>query len=511
MQKELVIQTKVNGADIALMRDGKLMELHREEYGGAFQVGDLYFGTVKKVMPGLNAVFVDIGYSRDAFLHYHDLGPDIPSYQKFLSEIRHKRVHTHLLAPFKFEKPIHKDGVITKVFKTGDRVVAQIMKEPISTKGPRLTTAISLPGRYLILIPFADNVSVSKKIESKEERSRLKDLLKSIKPEGFGVIVRTVSEGHSVAELDQDLRELVSRWKTIYHNIKNQKKVVYREPQKVELMLRDMFNDSFEKITVDNPALHQELKSYIKTIAPEKSDIVKLQEPKNNIPLFSELNINRQLTSLFGKIVNIGGGAYLVVEHTEAMHVIDVNSGSKRMRDDNQEETALKTNLEATAEIARQLRLRDMGGIIVIDFIDMRNADNRKKLLDTMKEQMQDDRAKHTILPVSRFGLLQITRQRVRPEKQEDDKPVCPLCKGSGNAPPTLIVAEQLETRLKEIITKQKGPISLQVHPYLQAFLTKGWPSKRMQWLWEYKKFIRVTSKEEFAITHFEFSSSPED
>ncbi|MBI1184150.1 Rne/Rng family ribonuclease [bacterium] len=499
------MQTSEHGAEIALLRDGKLMEIHRENYGGAFQVGDIYFGKIKKIMPGLRAAFVDIGHPKDAFLHYHDLGPDVPSLLKFIDEMRHKRIHTHLLAPFNFVPPIHKDGKIEDVFKVGDQILVQIVKEPISTKGPRLTSAISLPGRYVILIPFADNVSVSKKIESREERIRLKDLIKSIKPKGFGVIVRTASDHRTVNELDQDLRELLQKWKEIYQNIKQHKKILYREPQKVELLLRDMFNDSFEKITVDNKELHHELREYISTIAPQKKDIVRLYEPKTHVPLFSELNINRQLQSLFGKIVNIGGGAYLVIEHTEAMHVIDVNSGSKRLKDSNQEETALKTNLEAAAEIARQLRLRDMGGIIVIDFIDMRNADNKKKLLHAMKDQMADDRAKHTILPPSRFGLIQITRQRVRPENKDDDKPVCPLCKGTGNAPPTPTVVEQLESRLREIGPSQQGKITLHVHPYLEAFLTKGFPSKRLKWAWQYKKPIAISSHEEFAITHFEF------
>lgn len=505
MQKELVVQTNANGAEIALLRDGKLMEIHREEYGGEFQVGDIYFGKIRKVMPGLNAAFVDIGYAKDAFLHYHDLGPDIPSFKKFLEDLRHKRIHTHLLAPFQFVAPIHKDGKIDKVFAAGEQIVVQIMKEPISTKGPRLTSAISLPGRYVIVIPFADNVSVSKKIESKEERARLKELIRSIKPKGFGVIVRTASQGRSVSELDQDLRDLVIKWKTIYENAKAQKKVLYKEPQKIELLLRDMFNDSFEKITVDNQSLYKELRNYVGAIAPDKADIVKLHEPKEHVALFSELNINRQLQSLFGKIVNIGGGAYLIIEHTEAMHVVDVNSGSKRLKDLGQEETALKTNLEAAGEIARQLRLRDMGGIIVIDFIDMRSAENRKKLFDAIKEQMSDDRAKHTILPPTRFGLIQITRQRVRPENKGDEKPVCPLCKGTGNAPPTLMVAEQIETRLREIARENVGPIRLQVHPYLQAFLTKGWPSTRMKWIWEYKRLIVIDSHEDYGITHFEF------
>ena len=506
MPKELVVQSTKEGLEIALLRDGRLMEIHRENYGGKFQVGDIYLGKVRKIMPGLNAVFIDIGYPKDAFLHYHDLGPDVPTFKKFQEEIRHKRVHTHLLGPFAFDAPIHKDGKMVDVFKPGEPMAVQIMKEPISTKGPRLTTAISIPGRYVILLPFADNVSVSKKIESREERTRLKELIRAIKPKGFGVIVRTVSAEKSVEELDTDIKSLMEKWKEIYTNLKLQKKVIYREPQKVLLMLRDMFDDSFEKVTVDSQDLQKELKEYLKEIAPTRSDLVKLEEPKDHIPIFSALNINRQLQSLFGKIVNIGGGAYLVIEHTEAMHVIDVNSGSKRLKNSNQEDTALKTNVEAAGEIARQLRLRDMGGIIVVDFIDMRQAENRKKLMQAMKDQMADDRAKHTILPPTRFGLIQITRQRVRPENKTEESPQCSLCKGTGKAAPSLMVAEQIEVRLEEVMNDRKGKVTLLVHPFLEAFLTRGFYSKRVQWMMKYKKSIKIKSEEQFGITHFEFA-----
>lgn len=505
LQKELVIQSSAKGLDIALLCDGKLMEIHHEENGGEFLVGDMYLGRVKKVMPGLNAAFIDIGYPKDAFLHYHDLGPDVPTLLKFVEDTRLKRVHTHLLSAYQFASPIHKDGQMVDVYKTGDYIMVQIMKEPISTKGPRLTSALAIPGRYVILMPFANHVSVSKKISTHEERTRLKDLITNIKPKGFGVIVRTASENRTVSELDQDIKDLLAKWKDVYNNLRQQKRILHRESQKVELLLRDMFDDSFERITVDTPALLEELRGYVNGMAPQRKDVVRLYETRKNIPLFSELNINRQLQSLFGKIVNIGGGAYLIIEHTEAMHVIDVNSGSKRIKNHDQEETALKTNLEAAAEIARQLRLRDMGGIIVIDFIDMRQAQNRRRLMDEMIDQMADDRAKHTILPPSKFGLVQITRQRVRPENTQADKPVCPMCKGTGNAPPTLMVAEQIEMRMKEITKEKKGTLRLRVHPYLAAYLTKGWPSIRLRWMAMHKRIVLIDAQDDSSINHFEF------
>lgn len=506
MQQELVIQTRPGGVDIALLKEGKLLEIHHENYGGEFQIGDICLGKIKKINPSLRATFVDIGAERQGFLHYHDLGPNIPTFQDFVKGVWNKQVHTHLLSAFSFSKPIHKDGKIEHVFKSGDRIPVQIVKEPISTKGHRLTTQISLAGRYVILLPFGDNVSVSKKIEDNEERHRLKDIVKSIKPKGFGVIVRTVSDGKSVTELHKDLNELVAKWKSIYHNLREKKRRLYREPQKAEMVLRDILNDSFSSVKVDNDALYRELKEYLNEIAPTKQDLLKLQKPQNGATLFGELGIAKQLQNLLGKIVNIGAGAYIVIEHTEAMHVIDVNSGSKRQRNQNSDESALKTNMEAAEEIARQLRLRDMGGIVVIDFIDMRSAENRRKLIDKMREVMADDRAKHTILPLSRFGLLQITRQRVKPEKKEGEIQVCPLCKGTGTASPTLSVAEEVESRLKELMAEKKPKkVQLFVHPYIEAYLRNGFPSTRLKWMWEFKKPISISSNHEFAITHFEF------
>lgn len=506
MQKEIVVQTRKGGVDIALLREGKLLEIHHEEYGGEFQVGDICLGKIKKVAPMLNAVFVDIGAERQGFLHYHDLGPDIPTFKKFIEGLQRKQVHTHLLSAFKFVPPIHKDGSINNVFKQGDKIPVQIVKEPISTKGHRLTSQISLPGRYIILLPFGDNVSVSKRIEDRQERQRLREIIRSIKPKGFGVIVRTASMGQSVTELDADLKNLVANWKEVYTNLKSQKRRLYREPQKAELMLRDMLNDSFNTIKVDDSALFGELEEYLQAIAPDKKKILKLQEPQNGATLFGELGIAKQLQNLLGKIVNVGGGAYIVIEHTEAMHVIDVNSGSKRQKNDSQEHSALKTNMEAAEEIARQLRLRDMGGIVVIDFIDMRNIDHRRKLIESMKSFMADDRAKHTILPLSKFGLMQITRQRVRPEKQEGDVQICPLCKGTGHASPTLAVGEEIESRLKELLREKKPKkVIVRVHPYLEAYIRSGFPSKRWRWMLEFKKRILVRSEDEFAITHFEF------
>ncbi|MCB0738384.1 MAG: Rne/Rng family ribonuclease [Bacteroidetes bacterium] len=506
MRKELVIQTRDGGVDIALIREGKLLEMHHEDYGGEFQVGDICLGKVRKVAPQMNAVFVDFGAEKPGFLHYHDLGPDIKSLKSFSEGLWSKKVHTHLLSSFKFLPAINKDGKMVDVLEAGDRVPVQIVKEPISTKGHRLTSQLSLPGRFVILLPFSDAVSVSKKIEDREERTRLKDIIKSIKPKGFGVIVRTVAEGKSVTDIDQDLKGLMAKWKETYTNLKDKKKKLYREPQKAELVLRDMLNDSFESVVVDNAALFKELQSFIKDIAPDKHNLLKLHETSGGNTIFGDLGIAKQTQNLLGKIVNIGGGAYLVIEHTEAMHVIDVNSGSKRQKNDSQEESALRTNLAAAEEISRQLRLRDMGGLIIIDFIDMRSVENRRTLQNAMINFMADDRAKHTILPLSKFGLMQITRQRVRPEKQDDEPNVCPLCKGTGNAPPTIHVAEEIELRLKELISSKKPKrVHLSVHPYLEAFLKKGFPSKRMKWILEYKKKVKISSNEKFDITHFEF------
>ena len=415
MKTELVISASSDQADIALLEDGRLQELIKEKGDDSFSVGDVYLGTVKKLATGLNAAFVDVGYEKDAFLHYHDLGPQIKSWQTYLRRtLKGKQLSN--ITNFKAEPNIEKEGNIGDVLKQGDQILVQITKEPISTKGPRITAELSIAGRFVVLVPFSNRVSVSQKIRERDEKDRLKKLVRSIKPKGFGVIIRTVAKGQSAEELQSDLDNLVRKWSQLHKSIKRSNKPVriFREMNRASAFLRDVFNESFTSITIDNKDLCEEVKDYLDEIKPGASKMVK--EYSGQMPLFQFSSVDRQIKGAFGRSVSMTKGAYLIIEHTEALHVVDVNSGNRTNTADNQESNALQVNLLAAVEVARQLRLRDMGGIVVIDFIDMNSAENRKAVYEKMESEMKRDRARHKILPISRFGLMELTRQRVRPE-----------------------------------------------------------------------------------------------
>ncbi len=479
------------------------MELHHDSIGDDFLVGDVYLGRIRKLITGLNAAFVDIGHDKDAFLHYHDLGPDIRSSMKFSDQILKSGARDFRLQHFRFEPEIVKTGKIDDVFKPGQQVIVQVVKEPISTKGPRLSSALSLSGRYLILMPFSNVVSLSKKIEDRPERDRLKKIITGLRPKNHGIIVRTNAEGVSLEELEQDLKRLLSDWDKLCTELAAGKAKLSTEVDKTVSILRDILNSDYQRITVDSPAIFKQVKKYLSATSPDHEDILKLY--KGDKPLFEYMDIDKNIKTLFNKIVNIGAGAYLIIEHTEAMHVIDVNSGSKRVRQIDQEATSLKTNTEACKEIARQLRLRDMGGIVVIDFIDMRDPNNRKALYERMRDEMADDRAKHTILPLSKFGIMQITRQRVRPEIHIDESIPCPVCNGTGHLAKDHPINEEIETRLDAFIRDTKpASVTLRLHPYLYGFYTSGFPSLRMQLMWRYKKMIRIEKQENLMLNQYE-------
>lgn len=418
INRELIISSDVSEVSIVLLEDKQLVEFHKEQSNTNFSVGDVYYGRIRKILPGLNAAFVDIGNQKDAFLHYLDLGSQIRSLIEYTRLATKGNKAQSDMDSFKLLPDIDKSGKISDFLSAGDYLPVQIAKEPINTKGPRISAEISFAGRYLVLVPFSNRVSVSQKIRSSEERGRLKRLIQSIRPNNFGVIIRTVAEGKKVEELDADMRFLISKWEQLSNNLANlttSAKLV-SELDRTSVMLRDILNESFNGIHVDNNEIYEEVKSFINTIAPQKTDIVKLYKGKD--PVFDYFGITKQIKGLFGKIVTIRNGVYLIIEHTEAMHVIDVNSGHRLNKENTQEENALAVNLEAATEIARQLRLRDMGGIIIVDFIDMHEAKNRKLLFEKLQQEMSKDRAKHTILPATKFGLIQITRQRVRPETE---------------------------------------------------------------------------------------------
>lgn len=502
MKKELIVSYEDERTKIALLEDGRLLELHEEQDHNEFVVGDLFLGKVKKLAPTLNAAFVNIGSGKDAFLHYQDLGPDFLSYQRFIKDTFSKKQQNSGLKNFEIQKEINKNGLIDKVISKDDTVLLQITKEPISTKGPRISTQISLTGRFLVLIPFDNKVSISKKITSYEEKERLRTLIESIKPEGFGVIIRTVAEGKKVAELHNDMNSLIQKWESTFKNIQKNKvpAKVLSEDDKASAILRDNFNADYVSIICDDEDLVRDMRDYLEVIAPERKNIVQFYDKPT--PLLEYYNVEKQLKQSFGKHVNIPSskGAYLVIEHTEALHVIDVNSGPN-ISSAATREHALNVNKMAATEIARQLRLRDMGGIIVVDFIDMTNPEHRKDLYEHMKTEMSRDKAKHKILPPSKFGLIQITRQRTRPEKQIETTEENPNADGEILAP--IVVVERMEEAIRNLIATEKGKLYLHVHPFVEAYLTKGIHSIQMKWFVKYKKWVTFIPRDSFKYLEF--------
>jgi len=505
--KDLIIDVGVSEVSLALLEDKQLIELNKEKRSVKFSVGDIYLGKVKKIMPGLNAAFVNVGYERDAFLHYLDLGAQFRTLHKYYSTAVQRQGRIMPLHKIKPEEDIDKEGKITDVLSTGQTVLVQITKEPISTKGPRLASEISLAGRNLVLIPFSDKVSISSKIDSAEEKNRLKTLVQSIKPKNYGVIVRTVAEGKKVALLDAELRELVKRWESAFSSIRKETKtprLFIGEMNRTSTILRDMLNVTFNSIHINDHVLAEDVRNYIREIAPEKEKIVKVYH--GTLPIFDHFGINKQIKALFGKTVSFKHGAYLIIEHTEALHVIDVNSGNRSRSGNDQESNALEVNMEAATEIARQLRLRDMGGIIVVDFIDMQTSENKQLLYDKVKEIMGNDRTKHNILPLSKFGLMQITRQRVRPEMNIVTDEKCPSCQGTGQTRPTILFVDELERDLLFIVDKIKTRnIILNVHPFVAAYLKKGIIPLYRKWNIKYRILLKVQAVTSYHMLEYHF------
>ncbi len=506
MNSELVVDVQPSEISIALLEDKRLVELNHEGREEQFAVGNIYLGRVKKIMPGLNAAFVDVGYEKDAFLHYLDLGSNFNTLYQFTTQILSDRKKVPAIQKIKLQPEIEKNGSINDILKTGQDILVQIAKEPISTKGPRLTAEISIAGRFLVLIPFADKVSVSQKIKTEEERVRLKQLIQSIKPKGFGVIVRTVAEEKKVAELDNELKILVKRWEEAIAKVQQSKGVslILEELGRTVGIIRDLFSPSFKHIHINDPVIYTEIRDYVELIAPERKDIVKLY--KEELPIYDSFGISKQIKSAFGKTVSFKSGAYLIIEHTEALHVVDVNSGNRSKAGNGQEANALDVNLAAADEIARQLRLRDMGGIIVVDFIDMHETDNRQKLYERMRDQMSNDRAKHNILPLSKFGLMQMTRQRVRPVMDIDIEETCPTCYGTGHTKPSILFTDQLESKIDFLVNKLNiKQFTLHLHPYVDAFISKGLISMKLQWKLKFGKGCKVIASQKLGFLQYKF------
>ncbi|MFI3318377.1 MAG: Rne/Rng family ribonuclease [Rikenellaceae bacterium] len=500
MNRELVINVTPAEITIALCEDKVLVELNKEQTQSGFAVGDIYLGKVRKIMPGLNAAFVNIGHERDAFIHYLDLGSHFGSLDKIVSSHQPGKRGVKVES-LKLQETVEKGGKISSHLQVGQSIMAQIAKEAISTKGPRLTSDISLAGRNVVLVPFSNKVFLSQKIRAAEDKKRLKRIASEVLPKNFGVIIRTAAVNAKDEDIKLDIEQLIDRWRTTLQNIRKKEvpAQLMSELDRANTIIRDTFNGSFSQIVVDDEAMYTNIRNYIRLIEPEQEKIVKLY--KGSVPIFDNFDISKQIKSLFAKYVSLKRGAYLIIEHTEAMNVIDVNSGNRTKAEDNQEQTALDVNLAAAAEVARQLRLRDLGGIVIVDFIDLHKAANRTLLYNEMVNLMAGDKAKHTVLPLSKFGLMQITRQRVRPVAVENVQDICPTCNGTGKIQPTVLLDKTIENQISYLTVDKKCKyINLRVSPFVAAFLNKGLISLRRRWGWRYGCKIDVTTDQSVGI-----------
>lgn len=513
MKSELFVDVTATDVSIALTEDGRLMSLQKEARNISYAVGDIYLAKVRKLMPGLNAAFVNVGYEKDAFLHYLDLGAHFASYKEYVGKLlgSERRKTPPSIERMKILPDIDKNGAISDVLSQGQELLVQIVKEPISSKGPRLTTEIAFTGRFMVLIPFSDKISISQKIKSHEEKMRLRQLIESIKPKNFGVIVRTSAEGKRVAELINELNTLVECWNNTV--AKAQKAtppaLIFVEESRIVGMLRDVFSPSFEAIYVNDSDIFDQIKKYVSLIAPDRTDIVKLYDKET--PIFDNFGITRQIKSSFGKTVSFKSGAYIIIESTEALHVIDVNSGNRAKATNDQETNALEVNLRAADEIARQLRLRDMGGIIVVDFIDMSKGEHRQELFEHMREVMANDRARHNILPLSKFGLMQITRQRVRPALDITTAEKCPSCFGTGEVKPSLLFTDMLFEKLEYLVnTLGKKGFVMYIHPFVDAYVKKGFwfTSLYSKWRRQLGRVFKIVPDESLAYLQYKVIDS---
>jgi len=510
-EKDLVVDVSPAEVQIALMENHRLIELNKESsQGHNYSVGSVFMGRVKKILPALNAAFVDIGDDKEAFIHYLDLGLYFNAFDDFVRKSNQNTSMPELYSSIGIGPVLPKEGRIEDVLKKGQMIIAQIVKEPISTKGSRLTAEISLAGRNIVLLPFAQKVSVSQKISSKEERKRLETLVRSILPKNYGAIIRTAAEGKNAAVLVGELRSLIEKWEGSWTNIARNKgiQLLFTEYSKTTAILRDLLNDSFTNVYVNDKKVYEETRKYISLISPDQEKIVKLYEGKE--PIFDHYEVTRQIKSSFGKVVPIKQGAYLVIETTEALNVIDVNSGTRAKTSD-QETNTYDVNRYAAEEIARQLRLRDMGGIVIVDFIDMETGEHRNNLFKYMQELMEDDRAKHNVLPLTKFGLMQITRQRIRPVTQIETAETCPMCHGTGKIQSSMVIDEQIERKLADIVRNPVKSLELRVSPLLGAYITRGFNSYVAKWRRKYKCKIKVVEEIGFTVLQNEFYNEKGD
>ncbi|HSU54466.1 MAG TPA: Rne/Rng family ribonuclease, partial [Candidatus Dormibacteraeota bacterium] len=463
IHKEVIINAESLETRVAVLEEGKLEEFTIERTSEERLVGSIFKGKVRNLEDGLKAAFVDIGFEKNAFLHYWDI---VPSNVDSGYEI----VERPTGRDRRREKPKITQKDIPRVYPPGSEIIVQVTKGPIGTKGPRVTTNLTLPGRYLILLPNSDQSGISRKIENQQERQRLKEILRKLSiPDGMGVIMRTVGEGQQLRYFVRDLALLLEEWQQIQERIKNQPPATcaFQEPDLIERTVRDFLTEDVERIVVDSQKACDRMREMISKISKRSASKIKLySEPQ---AVFDRFNITRQLENAFSRQVPLRSGGYIVVDETEALVAIDVNTGRHKGTKD-QESTILKVNMEAAEEISRQLRLRNMGGLIVLDFIDMKSRRDQQTVYQRMKEGLRRDKAKTHVLPISQLGLMEMTRQRHSESVHAAVYDDCPYCKGRGKVKSALTMSVEIQRKLSEILkrrTRDESDFQLRivVHP----------------------------------------------
>lgn len=509
MKNQIIIHSSGKQTRVALLENGELAQLFIESEENQRTVGDIYVARVHKVMSGIRAAFIDVGMEKDAFLHFSDAGDHLGSYIKMLnggksiSNSAEKELNN-----FNNLSNNEKQILAGKLLRNNQNLLVQIVKEPIGSKGPRVSTDITIAGRFLVLIPMGQYIALSKKINNGKERKRLKSIVGSMLPDGFGVIVRTVAQNQDKDSIEDDMRTVLKKWERILNKLETAKppSLLYKDLDITESLIRDLFAKQYDRVLIDDYQLYKSIKSYVSQIAPKMVPNVQLYKGKDHI--FDHTKISNDVNSIFSPRVRMPSGGYLIFEQTEAMYVVDVNSGPYAAKE-KQEDNSLKTNLEAAREIAKQLRLRDIGGIIVVDFIDLRDDKNRKKIYDELKKEFKKDRAKTNIIGMSDFGLIQITRQRIRPSVVNSVSKVCPMCGGTGS----VVSQDTIVTDIENWISKFKfstayRAVDIYVNPFLKSFLTKGFYSQRWIWMLRYRVKLTFIADENTSLNEFKATLS---
>jgi len=514
MKNQIIIHASGKQTRIALLENGELAQLFIESEENQRTVGNIYLAKVHKVMSGIRAAFIDMGTPKDAFLHFSDAGDHLKEYVQMLNgkNAIHQNVRNELKQT-NFDKisNYEKQRWAGKILRPGQQLLVQIVKEPIGSKGPRVSTDITVAGRFLVLIPMGEYIAVSRKINNYKERRRLKSVVGSMVPEGFGVIIRTVAKGKDKQAIEDDMRNVLKKWERILKQLETAKPpaLLYKDLDMTESLVRDLFAKQYNRVLVDDPEMHKQIKSYVSQVAPQMIPNVELYKGREHI--FDFMKVAKDVDSIFSPRVRMPSGGYLIFEQTEAMYVVDVNSGPYAAKE-KQEDNSLKTNLDAAREVAKQLRLRDIGGIIVVDFIDLRKGKNRKKIYDELKKEFKKDPAKTNVIGMSDFGLVQITRQRIRPSVVNSVSTVCPTCGGSGNVVTQNTIIADLDAWLSKFrTTTDYRAVDIYINPYLKSYLEKGFLSIKRRWMFRYRIKISLIADDTISLNEYKATISGSD